>query len=181
MKLIKAQTFTLATLMACGSFGFAHAQDTTSSDKTFITDSSEGSLAEINYAKLALQKSQDKNVREFATKMITDHEKLINDMKPFAKKLGVKEPSGPPISDHVKYTELKMKSGISFDRGYVEAMVKDHHNDLQTFIDEKNKTADPALKAAVEKGITVIKHHTEMIDNIAHMGGIQTPPMPAGI
>ncbi len=82
--------------------------------------------------------------------------------------------------DHAKYEELKMKSGQSFDYAYVEAMVKDHNDDLQKFIDEESKTSDPELKAAVAKGEAVVKEHTKMIDAIAHMGGIQTPPMPAG-
>jgi putative membrane protein len=168
-----------AALAATFASGVVQAQDTTSSDKTFVKDAMEGSLAEVNYAKLALQKSQDKNVREFATKMIHDHEMLITEMKPLAKRMGVKVPSGPPLSDHAKYLELKMKSGTDFDRAYVEAMVKDHHDDLQSFIDEESKTSNPDLKAAVQKGESVIRQHTEMIDNIAHMGGIQTPPMPA--
>ena len=164
-----------ATTLAGGAI---QAQDTKSADKTFVKNAMEGSLAEVNYAKLALQKSQDKNVRDFATKMIHDHEMLIAEMKPLAKQLGVKVPSGPPLSDHAKYVELKMKSGTDFDRAYVEAMVKDHHDDLQDFQDEQNKTSDADLKAAVQKGETVIRKHTEMIDSIAHMGGIQTPPMP---
>jgi putative membrane protein len=167
------------TLVSACTFGVMQAQDTKSADKTFIKDATEGSLAEINFAKLALEKSKDPNVREFATKMIKDHEMLINDMKPFAHKLDVKVPSGPPIMDHAKYTELKMKSGTDFDRAYVETMVKDHHHDLQDFIDEENKTSDPELKATVAKGEAVVKEHTEMIDKIAHMGGIETPPMPA--
>jgi putative membrane protein len=88
--------------------------------------------------------------------------------------------SGEPVLDHAKYEELKMKSGTDFDRAYVEAMVKDHNDDLNDFIKEENSTSDPQLKATVEKGEKVIREHTEMIDNIAHMGGIQTPPMPAG-
>lgn len=166
----------LGTLLAGGAI---QAQDTTSADKTFVKNAMEGSLAEVNFAKLALQKSQDKNVREFATKMIHDHEMLISEMKPLAKQMGVKVPTGPPLSDHAKYMELKMKSGSDFDRAYVEAMVKDHHDDLSAFLDESNKTNDPQLKATVQKGESVIREHTEMIDKIAHMGGIQTPPMPA--
>ena len=73
-----------ATGLAVGMCGTGFAQDTKSADKTFIKDASEGSLAEINFAKLALEKSKDPNVRKFAEKMITDHEKLINSMKPFA-------------------------------------------------------------------------------------------------
>lgn len=166
----------LATMLGGGAL---HAQKTTSSDKTFVKDSMEGSLAEVNFAKLALQKSQDKNVREFATKMIHDHEMLISEMKPVAREMGVKVPSGAPLSDHAKYVELKMKSGTDFDRAYVEAMVKDHHDDLQTFVDEESKASNPQLKAAVAKGESIIREHTEMIDKIAHMGGIQTPPVPS--
>ena len=155
------------------------AQDTKSADKSFIKDASEGSLAEVNFAKLALEKSQDPNVRKFAEQMIRDHEMLIDKMKPFAVKYDVK-PSGTPIMDHAKYQELKMKSGTDFDRAYVEAMVKDHNDDLKKFLDEENSTADPDLKAAVAKGEKVVYMHTTMIDSIAHMGGISTPPLPQG-
>jgi putative membrane protein len=165
--------------MSIGMCGVGFAQDTKSADKSFIKDATEGSQAEINFAKLALQKSQDPNVRKFAEHMIHDHEMLIEQMKPFAVKYDVK-PSGTPMMDHAKYEELKMESGTSFDRGYVEAMVKDHNADLKAFLDEENKTSDPDLKAAVAKGEKVVFEHTQMIDNIAHMGGIQTPPMPDG-
>jgi putative membrane protein len=111
--------------------------------------------------------------------MIKDHEELIASMKPVARELGLKEPTGAPVADHAKYMELKMKSGTDFDRAYVEAMVKDHHDDLQKFIEEENQTTNPDLKAAVEKGESVIKGHTELIDKIAHMGGIKTPPLPS--
>ena len=165
--------------LAVGMCSVGFAQDTKSADKSFIKDATEGSQAEINFAKLALAKSKDPNVRKFAERMITDHSKLIAEMRPFTLKYDVKA-SGEPILDHAKYEELKMKSGTDFDRAYVEAMVKDHNDDLNDFIKEENSTSDPQLKATVEKGERVIREHTEMIDNIAHMGGIQTPPMPAG-
>ncbi len=180
MKISGVGKIVVTSMLAAGLAGVVKAEDTKSADKSFLADSAQDSLAEINYAKLALQKSQDKNVREFATMMIKDHEKLIESMKPFAKQLGVKPPSGPAVTDHVKYETLKMKSGTDFDRAYVEAMVKDHHADLKTFIEEGNKTSDPELKAAVAKGEGVIKEHTMMIDKIAHMGGIETPAMPDG-
>jgi len=157
-----------------------YAQAPSSSDKTFIEDATQGSLAEVNFAKLALEKSKDPNVRKFATKMIHDHEMLIQQMKPVALQLHVKIPSGPSVAERAKYEELKLKSGTDFDRAYVEAMVKDHNEDLQKFINEENATQIPELKATVQKGEAVVKEHTELIDNIAHMGGIQTPPMPAG-
>ena len=179
MKTSRFQLLACTALAVTFAGGVVVAQDTKSSDKSFLTDSAKGSLAEITMAKLALQKSKDPNVREFATRMIKDHQQLLTDMKPFAKQMGLKDPTGMPIAAHATYLELKTKSGTDFDRAYVEAMVKDHHQDLQEFMDEQNKTSNPELKAAVAKGEAVIKEHTMMIDKIAHMGGIQTPPMPA--
>ena len=166
-------------LAACAMCSVMRAQEPTAADKSFIGDASQGSLAEINFAKLALQKSQDKNIRDFATKMIHDHEMLIQQMKPLAVKYHVKPATGPSVKDRAIYEDLKIKSGSDFDKAYVEAMVKDHDNDLKDFIKEENDTQLPDLKATVVKGETVIRGHAEMIDNIAHMGGIQTPPMPS--
>ena len=118
-------------------------------------------------------------MREFATKMVADHQKLIDEMKPLAKKYGVKMPTGPSLADKAKYEELKLKSGTGFDRAYVEAMVKDHNADLKKFMDEEGKTSNADVKAKVASGEKVIMKHTEMIDGIAHMGGISTPPMPS--
>ena len=177
---IKKIAMTLAAAgMAVGMCGVGVAQDTKSADKSFIKDATEGSQAEINLAKLALEKSKDPNVRKFAEKMITDHSKLIEDMRPFTAKYRV-EASGTAVTEHVLYEDLKLKSGISFDRAYVEAMVKDHNEDLKSFIKEENSTSDPELKATVAKGEKVIFEHNKMIDEIAHMGGIETPPVPDG-
>ena len=158
--------------------GTAVAQDTTSDDKKFIAASAQDSLAEINLAKLALQKTGDANVKMFASKMVKDHGMLITSMKPLVRKYNVKLETGPSLMDKARYQELKLKSGISFDRAYVEVMVKDHNADLKKFIDEKNSTSNADVKKTVSKGEAVIREHTQMIDDIAKQGGIDVPPMP---
>ena len=164
-----------AAFLVGGMVHAARAEDTTSADKTFIADSAQDSLSEINFAKLALQKSTDPNIRKFATQMIKDHETLITSMKPLARKYHVDMPSGPSVLSRAKYQELKLQSGTSFDRAYVEKMVSDHHDDLTKFRDEEAKTSNADVKAAVAKGGAVIEKHTKMIDDIAQQGGIKTP------
>ncbi len=166
---------TAAAFLLGGMLSIAHADDTTSADKTFIADSAQDSLAEISLAKLALQKSTDPTIKKFATEMIKDHQMLIVSMKPLARKYKVDVPSAPSVMSKAKYEELKLQSGTSFDRAYVEKMVSDHHEDLKKFEDEEAKTSNADVKAAVAKGETVIKKHTAMIDDIAHKGGIKTP------
>ena len=166
-------------LAASSVCGVARAQEPSSADKSFIEDATQGSLGDINVAKLVLTKSHDAKICDFATNMIHDHEMLIQQMKPLAVKYHVKPPTGPSLKDRAIYEKLKIKSGTDFDRAYVEAMVKGHDDDLKDFIKEENDTQLPDLKAAVTKGATVVRGHLEMIDKIAHAGGIQTPPVPS--
>jgi putative membrane protein len=148
-----------------------------SEDKQFVMKSSEGSLAEVELGKLALKKSQNPEVKQFAQKMVDDHTALINDMKPVADQMGVKPPTKVNAKHQQLADRLKGLSGDKFDKEYITAMVADHHHDLGEFMAEQSRTTDPTLKETVSKGTEVIRMHTEMIDEIAKKNGISTPPM----
>jgi putative membrane protein len=144
-------------------------------DKMFIVQSAEGSLAEVELGKLALKKSQDPEVKQFAQKMIEDHTKLIEDMKPIADEMGVKPPMQVNDKHRQEAEHLSGLSGQQFDGEYITAMVADHHHDLNEFIAEESRTQNLTLKSIVAKGREVIHMHTEMIDEIARKKAIQAP------
>jgi putative membrane protein len=146
-------------------------------DKMFVAQSSEGSLAEVELGKLALKKSQDPEIKQFAQKMIEDHTRLIEDMKPIADEMGVKPPTQVNDKHRQEVEHLSGLSGQRFDKEYITAMVSDHHHDLNEFIAEESRTKNLTLKSIVAKGRQVIHMHTEMIDEIARKKGIQTPAM----
>jgi putative membrane protein len=170
----------LAGALSVAGVTAARADDTASQDKKFVMDSGEGSLAEIQMAKLALKNSQNPDVRKFAEKMIHDHSMLIDTMKPFAQKMGVP----PPTPEHLEraekdeYERLAKKHGEEFDKDYIATMVDDHHKDLADFKKEFDTTSNQQLKMTVGKGEEVIKQHTEMIDGIAHKYSLPAPNTP---
>jgi putative membrane protein len=153
------------------------AQMASSQDKQFIMKSSEGSMAEVELGKLALQKSQNTDVKQFAQKMVDDHTMLMNNMKPYADQMGVKPPTKLNAKHQQLETRLKSLSGDKFDKEYIKAMVADHHHDLGEFMAEESKATDPGFKQTVTQGTQVIREHTQMIDEIAKKNGIPTPPM----
>ena len=91
-------------------------------------------------AKLALKKSQNADVRAFAQKMIHDHEALGKKMAPLMAQAGLKPSISLDTEHQHLYNKLNGASGAEFDKQYVEAMVKDHHEDLKEFQDEANST-----------------------------------------
>ena len=150
--------------------GSAAAQ--THSDKSFMATASQGNVAEVEMAKLALKKSQNPDVRSFAERMIKDHQALGEKMAPLMAQAGVKPSISMNTAHQHIYNKLSGLSGAEFDKQYAEAMDKDHHEDLKDFRDEANSTKNVQLKTTVLEGEKVIAEHTKMADDLAQKLGM---------
>ena len=155
------------------------AASTAAQDKTFLMNSAEGSMAEIQMSQLALKKSKNDDVKTYAQQMITDHTKLIADMKPFADQMGVQPPTKLNPTHQQEAQRLSSMTGANFDKEYITAMSTDHHKTLTEFKAEEASTANPDLKTTVMQGEQVVQQHTDMADQMAQKKGIPVPPMPA--
>lgn len=153
------------------------AQDssTTKVDKMFLHKSAQGSLAEIKLGKLALSKSHNHDVRQLAQKMIHDHTKIMQNMRPLGSKMGLQPVTTLSAEDQLEERRLRGLSGDEFDRQYVSAMVADHQKDLAAFREEAGSTGNPFLKKTVEEAGQVIQQHAEIIDQLARNNGISAP------
>ncbi len=137
------------------------------SDMEFVKKALQGSMAEVQVAQLALQKSSDDQVKQFAQRMVTDHTKMIEDMKPVADAVGVRVPSGPDKKQKAMMAKLQALSGADFDKAYVQAMVKDHKEDDSEFKNEIANGQSPVVKDAASKGDPIIESHLQVIEGIA--------------
>ena len=156
-----------AVLLAPGTlFGQTSAQ-LSAKDKAFISEAAEGGLKEMQFSKLALDKSKSDTVKTYAQQMITDHTQLNNDMQPFAQQAGVTPPTQLNAKDQAEYDQLSKLNGTRFDQMYIRSMQKDHHKDLREFKMEAAVASDPSFKTTVENGQKVIQQHTDTIDGIA--------------
>jgi len=140
-------------------------------DREFVKKALEGSMAEVQLGQLALQKSNDEQVKQFAQKMVDDHGKMIDQMKPVAQQLGVTPPSSPSKSQMKTMDKLKSLSGDAFDQAYIKDMVKDHKEDDSEFQNEAGSTQNAQLREVVQQGDQVIKMHLQHIEQIAKSKG----------
>jgi putative membrane protein len=136
-------------------------------DMMFVKNALQGSMAEVQVAQLALQKTSNDQVKQFAQQMVTDHTKLIDQMKPVAQQVGVKVPDGPNKKQKMMMAKLQALSGADFDKAYVQAMVKDHKADDSDFKTEISNGQSPVVKDAATKGDAVVENHLQMIEGIA--------------
>jgi putative membrane protein len=136
-------------------------------DKAFVTKALQGGLAEVQLGQLTLQKSQNEQVKAFAQKMIDDHTRLGEQMKPVAQQIGVQVPTQLSKKDRQIIAKLQGLSGSAYDQAYVKDMVKDHKQDLSEFQAEASNGQDPAVKDAASQGSKVITLHLQMAQQLA--------------
>jgi putative membrane protein len=125
-----------------------HAQATAAgADQSFVEKAGAGGLSEVKLGKLATEKGTSAAVKALAAK----------------KKLQV--PPNVSSEQAATYEKLTKLSGAAFDKAYIDAMVKDHDEDVEHF--RKAAAApgmDPDLKAWARKTLAVIEQH----DHLAH-------------
>jgi putative membrane protein len=140
-------------------------------DKAFVKKALEGNEAEIQMGQLALQKSNDDQVKQFAQRMVDDHGKMQEQLKPVAEQMGVKVPDGPSKGMTKKMDKMKALSGDAFDQAYIKDMVKDHKKDSSEFKQEAQSTTNPQLKQLATEGSQTIDSHLQQIQQIAQTKG----------
>jgi len=122
---------------------------------------------DIDYAKLALAKSKDKEVRDFAQLMVTDHSALQKSVFDLGAKLKVKpeeSDTSKSLKTQAKQTTKKLKTlkGAAFDKAYIDNEVAYH----QAVIDAVNKVLIPnaqnaELKSALTGAVPLFEGHLE--------------------
>jgi putative membrane protein len=137
------------------------------SDRMFVTKAMQGSMAEVQLGQLTLQKSNNDQVKQFAQRMIDDHTKLNEQMKPVAQQLGVAVPEQVSKKDRKTMAELQGLSGPAYDQAYIRDMVKDHKQDLSEFQAEASSGQDQTVKDAAAQGSKVIAQHLQMAQQMA--------------
>ncbi|HMN05622.1 MAG TPA: DUF4142 domain-containing protein [Flavobacteriales bacterium] len=105
---------------------------------------------DVNYGKIAMEKSKNKDIRHFAETMIKDHEGVIKQAGDLAAKLGVK-PQDNTLSQSLKTGEVKEAkalralSGEQFDKAYIDNEVAYHEaviNAVKTVLIPQTQNAE---------------------------------------
>jgi putative membrane protein len=123
---------------------------------------------DIDYGKIALQKSKDVKVREFAQRMVTDHSAVQKSVIELAGKLGVKAEDSQTstglksgAADITK--KLKTLKGKEFDKFYIDNEVS-YHKTVTDAVDAvlipsaQNNELRSALQGAQPLFLTHLEH-----------------------
>jgi putative membrane protein len=134
-------------------------------DRSFVDKAATGGMAEVTLSKLAMDKGQSTEVKQFARKMVEDHSKANMELKQIAEKKNLGVPAKLDDKHQMVYDKLAKLAGPDFDREYMRVMAADHDDAVKLFKEQSENGQDPELKSFAMKTLPVIEKH----DDMAHM------------
>jgi putative membrane protein len=130
------------------------------SDSSFIKEALNASMMEVELGKVATQKAKNRRVKNFASMMVTDHSKAINDLKQLASGMNITV-AGEMDSSHKRHiADMKKLSGDEFEKHYMSMMVDDHQKDIASF-NNASRSSDNNVKNFATKTLPVLQKHMD--------------------
>jgi len=141
--------------------------------QTFVSMAAQDGMAEVGLAKLALKKSSNSDVKQFAQKMEQDHEQANDQLSSIAKSKGLTVPQKLDAKHEAMMKSLSAKSGKAFDQAYAEHMAKDHSKAVALF-QGASQSSDADLAAFAKKTLPTLEEHKQLADNLNASVGTRT-------
>lgn len=141
--------------------------------ETFVNMAAQDGMAEVGLAKLALKKSSNDDVKQFAQKMEQDHEQANDQLSSIAKSKGITIPKKLDAKHEAMMKSLSAKSGKAFDQAYAEHMAKDHSKAVALF-QGASQSSDADLAAFAKKTLPTLEEHKQLADNLNASVGTRT-------
>jgi putative membrane protein len=138
----------------------------TANDSAFVQSQLNDNMAEIKIAQLALQKSQDQNVRNYAQKLITDHTAANETLMPIASSHNIQpSPTLSPAAQAI-YDKLSTLNGVAFDTIYIDAMIREHDMDIKALDAQQTAGQNQQLNVWVQNTRPVVVQHDQIAQQI---------------
>lgn len=135
-------------------------------DRSFLETAAVGGKAEVELARLAQQKAQNEQVKQFAQRLQQDHSQANTELLSMSEKMSLTLPTQLD-NQHKQHREhLSKLSGAKFDREYIKMMVDDHQKNVDDFQKQSGNAINSDVKNFASKTLPVLQQHLDMAKNI---------------
>ncbi|VVE61978.1 hypothetical protein PCA31118_00858 [Pandoraea captiosa] len=135
-------------------------------DASFVDAAGRAGMLEVQASQLALERSANTDVKNFARQMVADHTKAGNQLQQIAARKGIRVPAAAEVNPELQ--TLTAKQGHDFDVAYVAAAgPAAHEQAVRLFEREANAGQDPEIKAFARTTLPTLQQHLTMAQKLA--------------
>jgi len=131
-------------------------------DHSFVEKAAMGGMVEVELGNLAQQKAASAEVKQFGSRMVTDHTKANDELKQIASSKNIDLPTALDKKHRGDVDKFSKMSGAAFDKAYMSHMVDDHKKDVSDFKKEASSGKDADVKGFASKTLPTLEEHLQM-------------------
>jgi putative membrane protein len=170
---------TLAVTLMAAPMVALQAQDREmTNDLPFLREAASANLKEVRLGQLAQSKSSNPAVKEYGLRMVTDHNKLEQDLMSLVSRNGVAlKPALTPGHVQQIHGLLVGPSGEPFDQAYMTMMIQDHQADVASF---QSWADSPQVRDFKARSLPVLQQHLSLAQQVGRQVNVEvaTTPVP---
>ncbi|WP_085724649.1 DUF4142 domain-containing protein [Pseudomonas sp. R37(2017)] len=153
-RLCNASIATLLGLFASGTFAQSPAE--------FIDEASAQGMADIEASRLAHQKSESREVKDYTIVVINDRTTANQHLAKIAKQLDLPVAPREVIVEKAKALMPQVMDGATFDEAYTASQVKTTQETIDQLQQVVQTTDVPQIKAFAEETLPKLQNHLQM-------------------
>ena len=158
----------VAGMLLCGMNRQAQAQDMNHTDHHFVRQATWGGMTEVILSHVALDKSNNPDIRAFAQHMIDDHTRANDILLHICGDHGIEHPNELDADHKATVDHIKSLSGWDFNRAYAHQMLDDHTDAVALFQDESANGINEHLRHFADKTLPTLQEHLTMAQDLDH-------------
>jgi putative membrane protein len=130
-------------------------------DADFAVEAANGGMMEVTLGKYAEQNAVNPRVKEFGAMMVRDHVKSNEELKQLAAAKNITLPVATGGDAQKSMDDLLKKTGLAFDKAYMDMMVDDHKTTIDLFEKAQSDSKDEQVKSFITNTLPKLKMHLD--------------------
>lgn len=146
-------------------------------DSVFLIQAAQNGQAEVQVGRLALEKTQNSDVKTFAQRMVDEHSAWAAELGTLAAAKGVKLPEEASAAQKGDINQLATADSYHFDQRYAAAMgVHAHEETIALFQRAASSADDPEVRGFAAKTLPMLQFHLQMARGLKAATDARRPP-----
>lgn len=136
-------------------------------DEMFVTKAGQANLVEVQLARMALERARQSETRQFAERMIADHNQANARLRNVAQQLNIAMPEQLDMDQQTTLSRLDSQGADDFDDEYANQMEAAHKQITALYERAANAEAISAeLRQLAGELLPTLRKHSESVDRL---------------
>jgi putative membrane protein len=140
-------------------------------DAEFIRNVGADNTMHIQLARIALERAKNKDVRQYAQRMVTDHTRLQDQWSAMVARNHLPYGLGMGPKHREKVEDLQKLKGKNFDKAYMTLMIQQHQQ-VNYWQNEGRNSKSAEVRRLVNQGLPTEEQHLAQAKQIARQVGV---------